>query len=715
MRILPIFSGCAGFVLFATVTSFSNEASLAPTACWSAPDTLEFCVELGNAELPPTNQYLIGEQNVMATSCSVHAWTTQEVSDPCGGTVTYSVILYPFSGPESVEVIKSRQVQSDIIGQAVLSFDTRENDLDPFHWMRVTGLPYTKVCDGTMSFDAFHLIEWEVINSCGDTSVITYLMDVYDCVRPKLFCVGLSSVVWPSSGSLTLWAKDFESGQSVDDCINNLDLIYSFSEHSYVPSRDFDCEDLCDGPSFLIDIWIADTGHDLDCDGLDGVLDSLDIEWSERNKEHCSTFIVIDDNVGTCDCVTGPHRITNPSGEGIALVRVDFIMDGDTVSTTITDGDGFYASPIINPLLPVEVVPSKNDDPKNGVSTLDLIKIHKHLLGTQLLDSPYELIAADANNSSSISALDLVEIRKLILGLIPEFSKNKSWRFIHEDYVFPQPGDPWAPPGFPGSTFINQDSFNGNFIGVKIGDVNGNAVAYINGQVEERRSNEILQLAVEDSHLRKGQSITVGVYASEEHSLEGLQLTFETVDLELINVSSGQLPLSMESVGIHHEALTMSIANKIPVNVAPGQPLFTLHFISQSDGLLSDRLKLSSDITAAEVYYSSPGLDHVETGDISLSFRSIDQKDIIHFIAPQPNPFSEKCTLGFVLADDQAVELYIYNIYGQRVYMDARNFGAGAHEFIVVKDELKQPGAFFYQISAGSSRQTGKLIFTTAD
>ncbi len=59
----------------------------------------------------------------------------------------------------------------------------------------------------------------------------------------------------------------------------------------------------------------------------------------------------------------------------------------------------------------------RNDAYRNGVSTLDLVRIQKHLLGIEPLTSPYDLIAADANNSQSVSAIDLVELRKLILGI----------------------------------------------------------------------------------------------------------------------------------------------------------------------------------------------------------------------------------------------------------------------------------------------------------
>src|SRR5690606_27349680 len=97
----------------------------------------------------------------------------------------------------------------------------------------------------------------------------------------------------------------------------------------------------------------------------------------------------------------------------------------------------------INPLFDFTIEPARNDDHKNGVSTLDLVAIQKHLLGLELLNSPYKLIAADANNSESVTTLDIVDIRKLILGLYTEFPNNQSGRFVDAAFQFDDPQHPW--------------------------------------------------------------------------------------------------------------------------------------------------------------------------------------------------------------------------------------------------------------------------------
>ncbi|MBK8627510.1 MAG: hypothetical protein IPN86_18665, partial [Saprospiraceae bacterium] len=79
----------------------------------------------------------------------------------------------------------------------------------------------------------------------------------------------------------------------------------------------------------------------------------------------------------------------------------------------MTDESGNYAMEII---VDTDLTAQKDGDDINGVSTLDLVIIQRHILGLQAMNSPYKLIAADANNDGKVTASDLTEIRKLILG-----------------------------------------------------------------------------------------------------------------------------------------------------------------------------------------------------------------------------------------------------------------------------------------------------------
>ncbi len=124
------------------------------------------------------------------------------------------------------------------------------------------------------------------------------------------------------------------------------------------------------------------------------------------------------------------------------------------------------------------VTPSKQQHPLNGVTTLDLSLISKHILNIEPLDSPYKILAADANQDGKVNTYDLILLRRLILGKIDALPNGRSWRFLPYSFEFPNPLNPFAQP-FPERIEVSNtedpmpEYFN--FIGIKIGDVDFSA------------------------------------------------------------------------------------------------------------------------------------------------------------------------------------------------------------------------------------------------
>jgi len=123
------------------------------------------------------------------------------------------------------------------------------------------------------------------------------------------------------------------------------------------------------------------------------------------------------------------------------------------------------------------LTPFRNDDHRNGVNVFDLILIQKHILNLGPPLNPYQIIAADVDNSGTVNVFDLIRTQRLILQLDTEFPNNNSWRFVPTDFNFPDPSDPLSTP-FPESIFYTpilgnlQDQ---NFVAIKVGDVNASA------------------------------------------------------------------------------------------------------------------------------------------------------------------------------------------------------------------------------------------------
>jgi hypothetical protein len=202
------------------------------------------------------------------------------------------------------------------------------------------------------------------------------------------------------------------------------------------------------------------------------------------------------------DC--GDETLIPLSGQ--IMTEGDSGVEGARVAANnFTDVNGNY-SLLVKENSNVEIRPFLDRDVANGVSTLDILLIQRHILGVQLLDSPYKLIAADANKSASISAADLVEIRKVILGKSESFVNNTSWRFVARNYEFRNPTTAFSE-NFAESILLSApivELYNLDFYGIKIGDVNGSAKANsqsVNGSTSRSRS---LDLNVADVNMVAG-------------------------------------------------------------------------------------------------------------------------------------------------------------------------------------------------------------------
>ena len=173
--------------------------------------------------------------------------------------------------------------------------------------------------------------------------------------------------------------------------------------------------------------------------------------------------------------VTIGGSISTEDGQQIENVPVYLGGDGDEV--TLTNSAGEYDF-VVNEGGNYTITPYSNADPVNGVSTFDAVLIVQHILGTNLLDSPYKLIAGDIDNSQDVAWPDTVDLREVILNISADFPNNTSWRFVDEAFVFPDPTNPWLT-AFPESINVNNSSMdlsNLNFIGIKVGDVNLSAI-----------------------------------------------------------------------------------------------------------------------------------------------------------------------------------------------------------------------------------------------
>jgi len=181
----------------------------------------------------------------------------------------------------------------------------------------------------------------------------------------------------------------------------------------------------------------------------------------------CFTFILL--SLLSCqnDDIKNTYTISGKIGyplEGDFIVS-DFsvsLLSNDQVIAT-ADG-GTFSFENLEEGRSYTVVPQpRNDDGKNGLSTLDKVQIDHYINGELTLTS-FQLIAADVNKDNKIDAEDLNRISACIV----ENENCPTWRFASADY------------DGSGQGYIDQyhisrllSDHEVIFVPVKLGDVNG--------------------------------------------------------------------------------------------------------------------------------------------------------------------------------------------------------------------------------------------------
>lgn len=169
----------------------------------------------------------------------------------------------------------------------------------------------------------------------------------------------------------------------------------------------------------------------------------------------------------------------------------------------------------------VIVTPVKDSPLAEGVNLLDKVLITEHVLGiTQL--TPFQLKAADLNQSGYVSTVDIVAIDKILDGtFVPPFPHN--WKFFDQVTMAE-------------SMDISNPLQAYHFIGVKMGDVDNSFPLGAQGELPE------VGLVIRDEILNAGEQYTVPVRLDRNLRINALSMTLEAGDGDIQDVSAPGLP-----------------------------------------------------------------------------------------------------------------------------------------------------------------------------
>jgi len=356
----------------------------------------------------------------------------------------------------------------------------------------------------------------------------------------------------------------------------------------------------------------------------------------------------------------------------------------------------------------------------NGVSVIDLCKISQHILGINPLPSPYSIVAADANRSGSVNTFDIVELRKLILGVYMSLPNNSAWRFIADYCMFPNPNNPFQQPCFSGITSTELAALNNDtakVVGIKIGDVDGDAS--LNGAPYfPPIVTDSITLVLPQGQLSAGVPTAIPVKFDKNFDLGSLQAQF-FLDPSLArydSISDGKINVFSPTSAAYDTlsgALRFSASGYFNFFVPADTALFYIHLTPLQSANLTTVLKVVHDDPDMMTFAvgSNCGL-YYTIGSTYHGFVSTHSPELqgLRVQVPSPNPFVNQTSLVVELENAETALLEVFDLSGRILYSQEKNLPSGVNCWEIPGPALVPGSLGIWRLRIGAQMVTGKLV-----
>jgi len=383
--------------------------------------------------------------------------------------------------------------------------------------------------------------------------------------------------------------------------------------------------------------------------------------------------------------VNGYVTYANTANTALAGLTIKLKNSGGaTVGTTTTNATGDYTFTGIQAgNYTLEVLTTK---PWGGVAATDVLLYRKHIASIELLSGIY-LASGDVNASGSLSAADVLIIKKRIAALINSFPAG-DWVFNNTPFT------------------VGSGNATQNFKGLVYGDANGSYIP------TSDKSQPVKQGMIRLETVAVKGEVAVPVVVTDMNNLGSFQFTvqYDPSKLTLGEITDWYQGINDVTVGTPAPGFITFVwaADVNGVTVRDGV-LCKLHFTATSDE--GSALNFVSAPTLVEfsdydgvlfepqaingAVKSATGINDLENASLTI----------------YPNPVSDQATITYSVPAANDITIALFNMLGQEIrpIMNMQAQSAGTHTVAFTVDGLNA-GIYYCKLSVNNKTIVKKLI-----
>lgn len=486
----------------------------------------------------------------------------------------------------------------------------------------------------------WHTVTWTVNDLCGNATKCVQKVHVKDTKKPTPYMYEILSAAFEGKPHpLKIAARQFNLG-SFDNCTKSSLLRYSFSTN------------------------VNDTIRIVDCNNAGFQFYTIYVTDLEGNQEFTEVYLLAFDNGACSNTLRLQGNIRE--GNGTPLTGADIMLrrtlDPAYSRMAKSTLDGSYQWSDISLYEDMEIMPEYTASDADRVDIADLKMLQDYIFGIHTLTN-YQLVAADTDGDSKISANDMKSLKNRILEI--ESDTDSNWVITsYTDSVThtTQLADLYS------RTHIRLNNVQNpvRFTGILKGDITG-----ANSSASHPRS--ITEFKVKSTS--KGMSW----YPESSSNIAGVQLVISGIDLNTVSLSSAYFDIPEDAMHIQDGQMKIVILKDIKLN--PDIPLI------QVSGSPSMYKNVSVDATSRLLL---PGYN---ISKIKIRSSSVE----LTSVKITPNPVHEY----FEISDNNVKVLKIINQTGVDIL-----FRQSENRI----DWQVPPGVYFVTLEVEGSTITKKLI-----